>query len=280
MLLSNPTQNNTLKFLVFAALAIFLITQDFKKQVPIINTALAIITYPIKYMVDLPFKMTHVGQEFFMEHQQLSKKNEDLEKIIAIYSARDQNYRSITAQNKRLQKLLNISEVKQNRYVVSNILTIETNRAKQVVTIDKGSDDQLFDGQVALAGNGIYGQIINTSAKQSIVVQLSDRNHTIPVYNSRTGETALAVGTGKTNRVELTGINPDIVRIGDLYLSSADGEVFPRDFLVATVKEKRYDNPDSTTPIVLAGTATDYNRARELLLIWQIKNGQVTTEKE
>jgi rod shape-determining protein MreC len=279
MLLSNPTQNNTLKLLVFAALAIFLITQDFKKQVPIINTALAIITYPIKYMVDLPFTMTHMGQEFFMEHQQLSKKNEELEKIIAIYAARDQSYRSISAQNKRLQKLLNISDTKQNHFMVSNILTIETNRAKQVVTIDKGSDDELLDGQVALAGNSIYGQIISTSAKQSIVVQLSDPNHTIPVYNSRTGEAALAVGTGKTNRVELTGINHEIVHIGDLYFSSADGEVFPRDFPVATVKEKRYDNPDSTTPIILAETATDYNRVRELLLIWQIKNGQVTPAK-
>ncbi|HHL18841.1 MAG TPA: rod shape-determining protein MreC [Thiothrix sp.] len=278
MLLSNPTQNNTLKFLVFAALAIFLITQDFKKQVPIINTALAIITYPIKYMVDLPFTMTHMGQEFFMEHQQLSKKNEELEKIIAIYAARDQNYRSISAQNKRLQKLLNISNIKQNRYTTSNILTIETNRAKQVVTIDKGSDDQLFDGQVALAGNGIYGQIINTSAKQSIVVQLSDTNHTIPVYNQRTGDSALAVGTGQTNEVELTNTDHRRVHINDLYLSSADGEIFPRDFLVAKVKEKRYDEDiNSQIPIILATTATDYNRARELLLIWQVKNSEITT---
>ena len=112
------------------------------------------------------------------------------------------------------------------------------------------------------------------------MVQLSDPNHTIPVYNPRTGETALAVGTGKTNTVELTGIEHEIVHIGDLYLSSADGEVFPRDFPVATVKEKRYDNQGSTDPIVLATTATDYNRARELLLIWQIKNGQVTTVKQ
>lgn len=277
MLLSNPTQNNTLKFVVFASLAVFLLFQDFKKQIPVINTSLAIITYPIKYMVDLPFKMGQVGQEFFMDHQQLVQRNEKLEEIITIYSARDQKYRSIAAQNKRLKKLLQIAETSEDRYIISNILTLETNRFKQAVTIDKGADDGLFEGQVALAGNSIYGQIINVSPKQSIVVQLSDPDHTIPVYNSRTGGAALAVGTGKANTVKLTGIDHETLKTGDLYLSSGLGEIFPADFPVAVIKEKHYDTSDSTNPIILATTTTDYNRARELLIIWKIKNGQALT---
>ena len=278
MLLSNPIQNNTLKFLTFSALAIFLITQDFKKQVPWLNSSLALITNPIRNAVDAPFKMSHAGHEFFMEHQDLIKKNKELQKIIAIYSARDQNYRSIAAENKRLQKLLNISEQRLNRYTVSNILTVQTNPARKTVTIDKGSDDKLYDGQVALAGNSIYGQVIKTNTEHSIVVQLSDRSHTIPVYNRRTGNKALAKGTGTTNTVELTGVNEDEVQKGDLYLSSGYGEVFPKDFPVARVKEKHYDK-ESRTPIILARTITDYNNARELLLIWKVKNGKLEIEK-
>lgn len=281
LLLSNPTQNNTLKFIVFAALAIFTIRLDFQKQIPLVNTSLAIITYPIKYIVDAPFKAGYAGHEFFMDHQELTKKNEELERILSIYAARDQKYRSIALQNKRLQKLLNISETKQSRFTISNILTVETSRDKKVVTIDKGTDNELFDGQVALAGNSIYGQIINISPKQAIVMQLSDSDHTIPVYNSRTGTAALAVGNGKANTVKLTGTEHELIQTGDLYLSSGNGGIFPADFPVAIVREKHYDTSNSTTPVIIATTATDYNRVRELLLIWQIKsNSTITTTTE
>ena len=269
MLLSNPTQNNTLKFIVFALISVLLLTQDYKNRIPAIHTALSIAAYPIKYIVDFPFRLGHSTSEFFTSHHALSTQNNQLKELVAIYSARDQKYRSIAAQNNRLRTLLKITDNIQDRFTVASILTIETSRFQQSVTINKGSNNALFEGQVALSGNSIYGQTISIAPKHSIIVQLSDPHHTIPVRNSRTGGFALAVGAGKTNTVLITGID-DIskVQVDDLYLSSGLGQVFPPDFPVAIVKEKHYDPADSMTRIT-ATTVTDFNRTRELLLIWK-----------
>ncbi len=277
MLLSNPTQNNTLKFIVFTLIAILFLTQDYKKRVPAIHTALSIATYPLKYIVDFPFRMGHSTSEFFTSHRSLSQQNAELKGLVSIYSARDQKYRSIAAQNNRLRTLLKITDTIQDRFTVANILTIETSRFQQSVTINKGRDSALFEGQVALAGNSIYGQTISISPKNSIIVQLSDPHHTIPVRNSRTGNFALAVGAGATNTVLITGIDDmSQVQVDDLYLSSGLGQVFPADFPVAVVKEKHYDPTESETKIT-ATTVTNFNHTRELLLIWKAAGLQQMT---
>ena len=66
------------------------------------------------------------------------------------------------------------------------------------------------------------------------------------------------------------------IKTGDLYLSSGLGLLFPPDFPVAVVQEKHYNPADSMTTIS-ATTVTDFNRTRELLLIWQAKR---TLEKQ
>lgn len=269
MHLQDKSQARVVQFAVFVAISLILIIADYHKTIPSARTALSIAVYPLKFLVDLPYTTAQNTKLFFTSHAELSTQNKELRSLVTVYSARDQKYRSIAAENKRLREALKVTEKTDEPFLLSNILTIDTDRFHQTVNIDKGTNEGAYEGQIALAGNSIFGQIIESSPYSSIVMQLSDPKHSIPVRNVRTGENALAVGTGQTNVVQLEHVlNLEDVKTGDLYTSSGLGLLFPPDFPVAVVQEKHYNPSDSTTTIT-ATTVTDFNRARELLLIWQ-----------
>jgi len=265
----DSSTTNPLHFVAFVLFSLVLLTADHRNAIPAARTGLSILTYPLKVLVDLPFTTTQSVSQFFTSHQKLSKENKELRKMVTIYSARDQKYRSIAAQNERLRDVLHTAEIFDDAYLLADILKVDASHFHQTVTINKGTKKGAYEGQIALAGNSIFGQIIHASTQSSTVMQLSDTKHSIPVRNARTGEAALAVGTGIINIVNLEHIKDlENIRTGDLYLSSGLGLLFPPDFPVAVVQKKHYNPADSMTTIS-ATTVTDFNRTRELLLIWQ-----------
>ncbi len=273
----DSSHTRTLHFFGFVFLSVLLLTADHKRAIPAARTALNIVTYPLKVLVDIPYSTTYTLTRFFTSHKKLSQENEELRRLVNIYSARDQKYRSIAAQNQRLRESLKTAKMFDESFLLANILEVDTDRFHHRVTINKGTQDLVFEGQIALFGNSIYGQVISTSPHSATVMQITDPKHSTPVRNARTNETALAVGTGKTNTVSLEHIeNLEDVKTGDLYISSGLGRLFPPDFPVAVVQKKHYNPADSLTTVT-AQTVTDFKRSRELLLIWQARN---TTEKQ
>lgn len=277
MHLQEKSQARLFHFAIFVIMSVVLISADHNRKATSIRTTLNIMTYPIKVMVDLPFSTAHKVRTFFTSHAKLTRQNRELRQMVTVYAARDQKYRSIASENTRLRAALDIVTDTKDPFLMANILIVDADPFHQTVSIDKGSNQGIYEGQIALSGNSIYGQVIETSLYSATIMQLSDPKHSIPVRNSRTGEHALAVGTGKTNVVKLEHVeNLEDVKTGDLYVSSGLGLLFPPDFPVAVVKEKRYSPAESMTTIS-ASTVTDFNLTRELLLIWQSK--PVTAEE-
>ena len=273
------THTKALQFIAFVIVSISLLVADYRNLLPAARTGLSIVIYPLQVLVDLPYTTTKNISLFFRSHKRLSAENKELRRLVTIYSARDQKYRSIAGQNQRFRELLQTAEAFNESYLLSSILNVDTDRFERTATINKGTQDGAFEGQIALSSNSIYGQVIHASPYSSTVMQLSDPKHTIPVRNARTNEPALAVGTGEKNIVRLEHIKDvDNVKSNDLYVSSGLGLLFPSDFPVAVVQKKEYNPADSLTTVT-AKTVTDFIRTRELLLIWQAKDLKAEVEK-
>lgn len=275
---SEAIKYHTYKFLILAFISILLLIADHRVDLTHLRTALSIVVYPIQYVIDVPARVSHAVGGYFQSHHTLLRENKELNRIVMVYSAKDQNYRSIFAENVRLRDALAMGEKSERLFMISHVLSLQADRFQRASTLNQGSNAGVFDGQVALSGSGIYGQVIETTPQTSVILQLADPKHTIPVRNSRTGATALAVGTGDVNTVRLTSIDDvEHVQIGDLYLSSGLGQVFPSDYPVARVQQKRYNPADSMT-IVTADTVTNYSKVREVLLTWQPQAPSTPTE--
>lgn len=225
--------------------------------------------YPLQYTVDLPFRLTHFTREFIADHDDLSKANRELRALVGVYAARDQKYYSIARENQRLRSQLGATPAVREKFTLTEILSVSSNPFSKNVVINKGSNEGIFVGQVALAGNNIYGQAESVTPNSAVIMQLTDVKHAIHVRNTRTGQGALAVGTGKVNRLELKHVETSMdIQTGDKFVSSGLGQLFPPDFPVAVVDSVAY-NPGDSFMRVQARSLSDFSKTREILMIWR-----------
>jgi len=243
---------------------------DYRKEKLLpVRTALQMALYPLQAVVDAPSRALNTLTEFFSDHQTLSSKNRELSTYINIYAAKDQKYISIQRENERLRAQLNATTAVSERFMLAEILSVSSNPFSKNVTINKGTNSGIFVGQVALVGENIYGQVKSVSPTSAVIIQLTDIKHAIPVRNVRTGLSALASGTGKPNKIELKHVEASVdVQVGDVFVSSGLGQLFPPDFPVAKVRKVGY-NPGDSFMNVYANSLADFNKTREILLIWR-----------
>ncbi len=234
-----------------------------------VRKVLKLIAYPLEYVVDLPYRITHSTQEFFTQHQTLSSDNRELRTLVGVYAARDQKYHSIGRENERLRLQLAATPAVREKFTLAEILSVSSNPFSRTVVINKGTNKGIFVGQVALSGNNIYGQVESVTPNSAMIIQLTDVRHDIHVRNTRTGLGALASGTGKFNQLELKHVETSMdIQTGDVFVSSGLGQLFPPDFPVAKVNNVAY-NPGDSFMKVKARSLADFTKTREILMIWR-----------
>ena len=246
-----------------------------------VRTALKMPVYPLQYSIDIPYRFAHFTREFFTSHEKLSKDNRELRSLVGVYAARDQKYHSIAQENRRLRVQLKATAAVREKFTLAQILSVSSNPFRKTVVINKGTNEGIFVGQVVLADNNIYGQVESVTPNSAIAMQLVDVKHAVHVRNTRTGQSALAVGVGKNNQLELKHVETSMdIQTGDVFVSSGLGQLYPPDFPVAQVSHVAY-NPGDSFMKVMAISKTNYTQTREILLIWRedyspLKDRQMT----
>jgi len=234
-----------------------------------VRTALKMLVYPLQYSVDLPFRLIHFTNQFFIDHKTLSRDNRELRTLVGVYAARDQKYHSIARENQRLRAQLDATPAVREKFTLAEILSVSSGPFSKTVVINKGTDKGIFVGQVALSDNNIYGQVESVTPNSAVIMQLTDARHAIHVRNTRNGQGALAVGTGKPNQLELKHVETSMdIQTGDVFVSSGLGQLFPPDFPVAKVTSVEY-NPGDSFMKVMARSLADFTNTREILMIWR-----------
>ena len=265
-----PNPSLLLRFMLFVLLSLSIMAVDYKNNsLAPIKTALSIIVYPFQQAVHLPQSIVYSLSEFFSTHNSLAKENQLFRKKLEFSSTQQQLFQSLKAENESLRKQLSAKPKNYNKFSLADILSISHGRFKQEAIINMGEDQGIVVGQTVLSFGNIYGQVIKVAPFTSTVIQLTDPHHTIPVYNKRNGHTALATGTGELNLLKLKDViaNAD-VRVGDVYVSSGFGQLFPANYPVAKVTEVKFE-PDDPFLTVKAETFVNYNTSHEVLLVWK-----------
>lgn len=291
---SNPQGSLLFKFMLLATISAAVMVFDYRDTIlhPV-RTALTMATYPFKYAVNLPFSATDYLTDYFTEHKKMAAENRQLRTALDIYAARNQKYHAIANENILLREQLHAIEKNKEQFLLAEVLSVSGNTFRRKVTINRGTDDHIYTGQVVIAGKNIYGQIDSIAPNSAEIMQLTDSDHAIHVINETVltrrdkldveksrGRGALAVGTGKTNLLELRNIEANVdIKKGDIYVSSGLGKLYPPGYPVAIVSSIEYNSGDSFMK-VMAQTLTDFTQTREVLTIWHNKKAVTSTSKE
>lgn len=257
--------------LILVALVLMAVDNRNPAALAPVRTLATMMVYPLLYGVDFPQRAYQRSSGFFSAQRQLSDENLTLKQQVQVFSAQQQDLNKVHAENQRLRTMLNAAPREAYTFLMAEIFRVAQDPVRGLVTLNKGSRDGVKESQVVLHGNKIYGQVVSVTPFDASVMQLIDREHSIPVQNQRTGERGLANGHGRGMPLEIKNLPASsTVKEGDVFVSSGLGGLFPAGYEIAKVLPKGVEfKQGDLFATVWAMPLVDYEAVREVLLVWE-----------
>jgi rod shape-determining protein MreC len=235
------------KLAVCSALALFLMVADsrFKVMQPL-RVALAAVLYPAQWLALRPVLLYQSGSQYFSSLTTVQAAQEETNRKHNLQSQRANQVEQLSLENVRLRKLLGLRERLQSPGMAAQVLYDAADPYSRKVIIDKGLTDRVGLGSPVLDEAGVLGQVTRVYPMVSEVTLITDRDHAIPVLNTRTGARGVAYGDASLHadamELRFMAANADVTA-GDLLTTSGVDGVYPPGLPVARVEtvERRVD---------------------------------------
>jgi len=266
-------------FAVIASFSLIIVDSKFDSFANVriyLNTAVS----PLIYAADIPSEMLKGVSNNVVNRRDLRKQVKAQRDKLFIQQVQLLELKHLKEENKRLRALLNSPVHSDQRKLVAEIITVNSDPYSLQVVINKGALDGLYIGQPVLNEQGVVGQIVDVSATYSRVLLISDVTHGIPVRVQRNDIRAIANGSGELNSLNLPYMpHSTDVQVGDILVTSGLGGVFPEGYPVATVTEFSYQIGQPYAQVE-AKPIVALERIRYVLLIWDGEDNSSDNETE
>ena len=256
------------KMLFFALIAVGLLTADARvNALAMIRQAVGVALYPLQVVAMLPRDALFATTDYFTTLSTLKEENRQMREQQVLNAQQLQQSRQLLAENAYLRKLLEASERRQLKTVMSEILYDARDPFSRKVILDRGERHGLKPGQPVIDDVGVVGQVTRVFPFTAEVTLLTDKDHAIPVQVLRSGVRSVAYGRGQSGVLELRFMasNADIQK-GDVVTTSGIDGVYPAGLAVATVASVETKTSDAFARILLQPTA-GVSRHRQLLVL-------------
>lgn len=235
------------KLAVFSALAFFLMVADarFKVMQPL-RVVLAAVLYPAQWLALRPVLLYQNTSQYFSSLTAAQTAQQEVIKKHNLQSQRANQVEQLSLENTRLRKLLGLRERLQSPAVAAQVIYDAADPYSRKVIIDKGMADKISLGSPVLDESGVLGQVTRVYPLVSEVTLITDRDHAIPVLNTRTGARGVAFGDVSLHvdamELRFMAANADVAEGDQLTTSGVDG-VYPPGLPVARIEkvERRVD---------------------------------------
>lgn len=222
---------------------------------------------PIYEFSLLPMKVGTWVDASFESKEALRRENLRLQSELVQAKARLQQEDYLLAQNARLRGVLSTPKPDHYHMQLAQVIGTDTNPLKQIVLLDKGSQDGVQIGQTVIDENGLLGQIINAYPNTSRLLLITDEQQSVSVTIARTGQRAMVTGNGSLDGLSLDYIfkTADVV-VGDELVSSGLGERIPAGYKVGTIATIDTTRTDNFADISVKPAANFLNSTYVLIL--------------
>jgi len=218
------------KLLFFSALSVLLMVADVRFHVTQpLRATLSVALYPVQWLAMLPQAFTKYSGEYLEALQDAQADAKEVRHKLLLQSQRAAQVEQLTLENKQLRSLLNLQERLNTVGVVAEVLYDAADPYTRKLIINKGMTNGLKPSSPVMDEHGILGQVTRVLPLVSEVTLVTDREHSIPVLNTRTGARGVAYGeSGGAPLLELRfmATNADI-EVGDQLTTSGVDGVYP-----------------------------------------------------
>ena len=236
------------KLTFFSVLAVFLMVADTRlKLTQPLRVAVATVLYPVQWLALRPVLLAQGAEKYFVSLSAAQVNETVAQRKLVLQSQRANQVEQLTLENSRLRQLLGLRHSVSTPSQAAQVLYDAADPYTRKVIIDRGSLNGVLAGSPVLDETGVLGQVTRVYPMVSEVTLITDRDHAIPVLNTRTGARGVAFGDPalRANGMELhfMSTNAD-VQAGDLLSTSGVDGVYPAGLPVARVSkvERRVDS--------------------------------------
>jgi len=218
------------KLLFFSALSVLLMVADVRFHVTQpLRATLSVALYPIQWLAMRPQAFAKYSGEYLESLQDAQADAKDVRQKLLLQAQRAAQVEQLTLENKQLRSLLNLHERLNIVGVVAEVLYDAADPYTRKLIINKGMTNGVKTSAPVMDEHGILGQVTRVLPLVSEVTLVTDREHSIPVLNTRTGARGVAYGeSGGAPLLELRfmATNADI-EVGDQLTTSGVDGVYP-----------------------------------------------------
>ena len=226
------------KLLFFSALSVLLMVADVRFNVTQpLRATLAVALYPVQWLAMRPQALAQYSGEYFQSLQDAQADAKDVRQKLLQQAQRAVQVEQLTLENQQLRALLDLHERLNTVGFVAEVLYDAADPYTRKIIINKGMTNGVKPSAPVMDEHGILGQVTRVLPLVSEVTLVTDREHSIPVLNTRTGARGVAYGeSGGAPLMELRfmATNADI-EVGDQLTTSGVDGVYPPGIPVGTV---------------------------------------------
>jgi rod shape-determining protein MreC len=146
-----------------------------------------------------------------------------------------QRYRDIFFENMRLREMLGLRE-KEKRYIAAaRIISRGLDRWSNTVVIEKGKRDGVTKDMAVITPSGLVGKVTSAADNYAYVLLMTDINFSVSVRIQETRKEAILSGTGGRRCVLKYVPVEDVVKEGEVVVTSGFDDLFPQEVPVGYV---------------------------------------------
>ena len=135
-------------------------------------------------MVDSPINFVYWVNASITSQHHLLDENEKLHVREILLQSRLQKLLALEKENAQLRELLRSTPQVSGQVVVARLLAVELDPNLQQVVLNKGSKENVYEGQPVLDPFGVMGQVIGVGALTSRIQLITDRRSAVPVVDA------------------------------------------------------------------------------------------------
>ena len=220
-----------------------------------------ILSYPNRFVVGM--------SERLRTQKSLYEENKTLQAALLQTSVQLQQLAESRAENTRLRALLDSTLSINDHILNAEIISIDPNPNHRVFTLNKGLREGVTVGLPVLDAKGIMGQIVESTARLSSLMLISDSRHAIPVRVVRTGDRAILTGMGDNSRLRLDYLPESAdIKVGDELVTSGLGDSFPAGYPVAMISDVKHQQGSEFTE-AYAKPIAELDSSRHVIVLFR-----------
>lgn len=196
----------------------------------------ATLLYPIQWIANKPIELYDYFGHFFQSQDYLLNENKRLTAENARLTLESRQASLQLNELRELKNLVGLQQVGLKTTTTAQVVSSGREPLSNRIVINKGSEDQLKQGDAVVDEGGLLGQITQLHTLSAEVSLLTDSTVVIPVMVERTGIRSLVYGGGGHLALRYFPTDADL-EPNDILVTSGLDSIYPMGIPVARVTQ-------------------------------------------